>query len=245
MKTVCLFAHIVILAFVSCVAKGGVPSLVWISDAKESVKNVYLDFDNTLTIDGFSEVVRNAFCKTEKYPDCDCGELCNDTMGLVKTLYYGTNLDGTPFDPVANLTESFGGRERVIRIKGFIDRLRYKGGNVKIVSTSWAPVTEEQWQEYLINVTNTFDFGFEENTTLSLEDPGPGKSADKGEVIKIDMEYDDLRFDEALFADDSTSNIKSAKDVCNTLLLPKRLGLDGTDCAYMEALVSMNKVLAF
>ena len=168
-----------------------------------------------------------------------------DFKGLVKTLYYGTNLDGTPFDPVANLTESFGGRERVIRIKGFIDRLRYKGGNVKIVSTSWAPVTEEQWQEYLINVTNTFDFGFEENTTLSLEDPGPGKSADKGEVIKIDMEYDDLRFDEALFADDSTSNIKSAKDVCNTLLLPKRLGLDGTDCAYMEALVSMNKVLAF
>ena len=164
---------------------------------------------------------------------------------MVKTLYYGTNLDGTPFDPVANLTESFGGRDRVIRIKGFIDRLRYKSGNVKIVSTSWAPVTEEQWQEYLINVTNTFDFGFEENTTLSLEDPGPGKSADKGEVIKIDMEYDDLRFDEALFADDSTSNIKSAKDVCNTLLLPKRLGLDGTDCAYMEALVSMKKVLAF
>ena len=80
MKKVRLFTHIVILAFVSCVAKGGVPSLVWISDAKEPVKNVYLDFDNTLTIDGFSEVVRNAFCKTEKYPDCDCGDLCSDTM---------------------------------------------------------------------------------------------------------------------------------------------------------------------
>ena len=80
MKTASLFVHIVILAFASCVANGGVPSLVWISDAKEPVKNVYLDFDNTLTIDGFSEVVRNAFCKTEKYPDCDCGDLCNDTM---------------------------------------------------------------------------------------------------------------------------------------------------------------------
>ena len=92
MKTACLFAHIVILAFVTCVAKGGVPSLVWISDAKEPVKNVYLDFDNTLTIDGFSEVVRNAFCKTEKYPDCDCGELCNDTMvrnsKLIITSYF-------------------------------------------------------------------------------------------------------------------------------------------------------------
>ena len=163
---------------------------------------------------------------------------------MIKTLYYGTDLDGTPFH-LANLTRSFGGRARYERIKGFIDRVRYKNGNIKIVSTSWAPITDEQWQKYLINVTNTFYLGFDENTTLSLEDPGRGKSADKGEVIKRDMEYHDIRFDEALFADDSTSNIKSAKDVCNTLLLPKRLGLDGTDCAYMEALVSMNKVLAF
>ena len=80
MKSNCLFAHVIILAITVCVAYGGIPSLVWISDAKEPVQNVYLDFDNTLTVDGFSEVVRNAFCKTEKYPDCFCEELCNDTM---------------------------------------------------------------------------------------------------------------------------------------------------------------------
>lgn len=160
-------------------------------------------------------------------------------------MYYGTDLDGTPFDPVTNLTQSFGGTERVIRVKGFLDRLRSKNGKLQIVSTSWAPVTDEQWQEYLINVTGTFDLGFDENTILSLEDPGPGKSADKGAVIQLDMTEDGINFDEALFADDSTSNIKSATDVCNTLLLPKRRGLDGTDCAYMEALVSMKKVLAF
>ena len=80
MKPVCLFSHTIILAVATCVANGGIPSLGWISDAKTPVKNVYLDFDNTLTVDGFSEVVRNAFCKTEKYPDCFCGELCNDTM---------------------------------------------------------------------------------------------------------------------------------------------------------------------
>ena len=72
----------------------------------------------------------------------------------------------------------------------------------------------------------------------------PGLSADKGEVIKQEMAKEGIRFEEALFADDSTNNIETAKDVCNTLLLPKRLGLDGTDCAYMEALVSMKKVLA-
>ena len=59
---------------------GGVPSLKWLSDARDPVTNVYLDFDNTIVVDGFSEVVRNAFCQTEDYPDCFCGELCNNTM---------------------------------------------------------------------------------------------------------------------------------------------------------------------
>jgi len=165
-----------------------------------------LDFDNTIVVDGFSEVVRNAFCKTEDYPDCFCGELCNNTMGLVTALYSGKALDGTSFDPVAKLTESFGGNERITRIKGFIDRLRSRNALVKIVSTSWAPVTEDQWKEYLINVTDTFHLGFEDNSTISLEDPGPGLSANKGKVIKEDMIEDDVEFDGALFADDSTSN---------------------------------------
>ena len=113
------------------------------------------------------------------------------------------------------MTESFGGHERITRIKGFIDRLRSRNALVKIVSTSWAPVTEEQWKEYLINVTGTFDLGFDHNNTISLEDPGPGLSANKGKTIKEDMKEDDVEFDGALFADDSTSNIKSAKLVCN------------------------------
>ena len=160
-------------------------------------------------------------------------------------MYAGKSLDNAVLDPIANLTESFGGRRRLKRIKNFIERLRSRNASVKIVSTSWAPVSQEQWKEYIINVTNTFDLGFGENDTLSLEDPGPGFSADKGAAIKIDMEKDEVNFDSALFADDSRSNIQTAKEVCNTLLLPKRLGLDGTDCAYIEALVSMKRVLGF
>ena len=157
---------------------------------------------------------------------------------MVKTLFYGTDLDGRLFDPIADLLKSFGGPERIINIKRFLDRLRYKNANIKLVSTSWAPVTEKQWQEYLINVTNTFDLGFKNNDVLSLEDPGPGIRADYGEAIRRDMEYFDLGFNEALFAGDGIDNIKSAKGVCNTLLLPKNVGLDQTDCAYIEALVS-------
>ena len=104
----------------------------------------------------------------------------------MNTLYYGKDLDGTPFDPIVNLTKSFGGPLRAARIKGFLHRLRSKGGNIKIVSTSWAPVTEEQWKAYLINITSPFDLGFDENTTLSLEDPGPGLSADKGKWSSFD-----------------------------------------------------------
>ena len=80
MKLECFFVHIVIVSIISCLANGSIPSLLRISEARQPVKNVYLDFDTTLTTDEFSKVVRNAFCRTKKYPDCDCGELCNDTM---------------------------------------------------------------------------------------------------------------------------------------------------------------------
>merc|ERR1712018_884275 len=128
-RNLCFILSILVPSFF--VVHGGVPSLKWLSDAKSPVTNVYLDFDNTIVVDGFSEVVRNAFCKTEDYPDCFCGELCNNTMGLVTALYSGIALDGTSFDPVAKLTESFGGNERITRIKGFIDRLRSRNALVK------------------------------------------------------------------------------------------------------------------
>ena len=80
MKSSWIFVQIVIVSIVCCLVNGSVPSLLWISEARQPVKNVYLDFDTTLTTDEFSVVVRNAFCRTENYPDCDCGDLCNDTM---------------------------------------------------------------------------------------------------------------------------------------------------------------------
>ena len=80
MKSSWIFVKIVIVSVMCCLVNGSVPSLLWISEARQPVKNIYLDFDTTLTTDEFSEVVRNAFCRTVKYPDCDCGDICNDTM---------------------------------------------------------------------------------------------------------------------------------------------------------------------
>ena len=75
-----MWFHIIALICFSNTVHGGEPSLTWISDAKVPVNHVYLDFDNTITVDGFSEVVRNTFCNTEEYPDCHCKPICNDSM---------------------------------------------------------------------------------------------------------------------------------------------------------------------
>ena len=74
------------------VVYGGDPSLKWISDATEPITHVYLDFDNTITTDGFSEAVRNAFCRTEDYPDCYCGNLCDNTMVRSPKIYIFRNM---------------------------------------------------------------------------------------------------------------------------------------------------------
>ena len=75
-----MWLHLYAFIGFSSTVYGGKPSLTWISDAKTPVTHVYLDFDNTLTVDDFSKVVRNNFCNMKEYPDCDCGTLCDDPM---------------------------------------------------------------------------------------------------------------------------------------------------------------------
>jgi len=104
------------------------------------------------------------------------------------------------------------------------------------VSTSWYPVTEEQWKNYLFYASEMLGLGFKMDDIISLADPGPGKSADKGAKIQEQMDNMDLDFEEGMFADDSGSNIASAVDVCNTIHLVVRIGLDDTDRAYIETL---------
>ena len=71
-------------------------------------------------------------------------------------------------------------------IKNLLIELRDKNITVKIVSTSWYPITESQWQEYLFYVSETLRLGFRREEILPLYDPGPGLSADKGQKIRAD-----------------------------------------------------------
>ena len=71
-------------------------------------------------------------------------------------------------------------------IANFLKNLRSKSISVKIVSTSWYPITADQWQEYLYYVSNLLGLGFVKEEILTVDDPGPGLSADKGAKIRED-----------------------------------------------------------
>ena len=120
-------------------------------------------------------------------------------------------------------------------IANFLKNLRSKSISVKIVSTSWYPITADQWQEYLYYVSNLLGLGFVKEEILTLDDPGPGLSADKGAKIREDKNLEEGYLDTAIFADDSSGNIKSALMVCNTLYIIKRKGLSGRDMKYINA----------
>ena len=115
----------------------------------------------------------------------------------------------------------------------FLGELRNKGITVKIVSTSWYPITADQWQEYLFHVSKLLGLGFLKEEILTVDDPGPGLSADKGKKIRDDKNIEEF-LDTAMFADDSSGNIKSSIMVCNTLYIIKRKGLSIADMKYIK-----------
>merc|ERR1712198_436874 len=192
------------------------------------IDTVYLDFDKTITVNGYSEKVRNDLCQ-QKYPSKPTSptEACtdfdaSDAMAMVKIIE-------------GNDTETEKLRSSLtMGIIDFLKELRSRNITVKIVSTSWYPITAEQWQEYLYHVSNLLGLGFLKEEILTVDDPGPGLSADKGKKIRDDKNID-VFLDNAMFADDSSGNIKSSTMVCNTLYIIKRKGLSVADMKYIKA----------
>ena len=138
------------------------------------------------------------------------------------------------------LVESFNGTDRLEKIKEFLGNLRIFS-DVKILSTSWYPITENQWKEYLFYVSDELKLGFAYADILTVADPGPGLSADKGAKIQTDAGKSKNYLKEAIFADDSWGNIKSARNVCQTLYINERKGLDSQDRDYLMLSVIYGK----
>ena len=103
---------------------------------------------------------------------------------------------------------------------------------VKILSTTWFPITENQWQEYLFYVSNLLNLGFEKEDILAVEDPGPGIPANKGERIRVDQNAKVFQ-GQVMFADDSTGSINSALNVSNLLWMKDRTGLGEEDMEFI------------
>lgn len=211
---------------------------------RKPIKHLYLDFDETISTDALSKFVRNKYCKLAgwKLEACTSKTMPKDRMAMVDALK-SEKKEGRP-----NVTESMTGNgkdgyrndDRIPAMANFINDVRtLLDGNVFIVSTSWYPVNEEQWQAYLKYISDETGLGFPLENIFAVADPGPGLSADKGAVIKANMAKHGIMFDEALFADDSAGNIKSARGVCNTLHLSKRAGMDDTDRDYITYVASL------
>jgi len=138
------------------------------------IDTVYLDFDKTITTNSYSEIVRNELCG-KGYPEVEmsASDACDGFDATNLEAMVGV-VDGNDTH-TANLEASLS--ENVI---DFLKVLRNESITVKVVSTSWYPITAAQWQTYLYYVSELLDLGFEFEEILAVDDPGPGKSADKG-----------------------------------------------------------------
>merc|ERR1712062_620908 len=76
---------------------------------------------------------------------------------------------------------------------------------------------------------------------LAVEDPGEGLSADKGQRIRNDQNITNDDFlSGAMFADDSTGNIRKAINVTNLLWMEERKGLGAGDIKYIKYSIKMD-----
>ena len=161
---------------------------------------------------------------------------------MVNTVKYCKKIDQTPFNTLTffyeyyksneELYASLGGASRLPKIQNFLSDLRNRSIAVKILSTTWFPITENQWQEYLFYVTNLLNLGFKKEDILAVEDPGPGLPANKGERIREDQNTKAFQ-NQVIFADESTGSINSALNVSNLLWMKEGTGLGEEDMEFI------------
>merc|ERR1712224_681689 len=85
------------------------------------------------------------------------------------------------------------------------------------------------------------ELGFSKDEILAVEDPGENLSADKGQRIRDDQNIKEDEFmGDAMFADDSTGNIRSAINVTNLLWMEERKGLGERDIEYIKNSIKMD-----
>jgi len=237
-----------------CTDLDGEASWFGLPPLDKHAKVVFIDYDLTLTSGDFSETARNTLCGgpvTKPDFSCPCFNAtgagsCGPSMpqALVNSVQSTSNYEyliTQNFGPLnayeGNTTDKVGSYRyapaRITNLANALSKLRGNGMMVYILSTSWYPVTADQWKNYVLMTMEVANLGFDADHIISLPVAVPGQGADKGKAIQAKLAELKMTKEQCLFTDDSSGNIKSAQGICNTLWLTQRRGLEEADLFYM------------
>lgn len=231
-----MFIQISTLCLALTCCQAGVPSRD-LFDATKKIKIAMYDFDKTIVRNSLGEDVLNK-CKATLGGECsEAGQMektWNDMFTKNETLgkyYFNYGIqDDFVYYTAGN------GKTRLDRLVLHLKRLQDKKIGLYMVSTSWEKVPAKEWANFIIAVFKSVGINkfFDADKVLTLDDPGPGIPADKGAVIEKKLKELSLRPDDAIFVDDSASNIKTAKGKVDTLWIQQRDGMDFSEMGHVE-----------
>jgi hypothetical protein len=229
---------------------GGEPSRDLV-DIETNTKAAFFDYDRTVLIESFGGKVRD-WCVEQ---DISTETGCSGEGDLVVALDDLAEANGT------RIEIAFGGERRIARLADFFETLSAStssipGANIFILSTAWEPIPAVEWEDMIYASLEYvgLDVFFNRSNILGLLDPGPGKQADKGAKLKVELDRLEItEMAECVFADDKEGNLNYAncegddwigkpcadyggtRKYCDVVLIFERDGMDGTDLNYFEA----------
>eukprot|EP00483_Globobulimina_turgida_P000850 UN00851 len=171
---------------------------------------LFYDFDKTLTIKSWGGPIR---------------DICNNTLNGTRSCDQMGDMVDTlqAFDNPQNASiYAFGNTSRINRLKAHFDNVLGEDSSIEkfyILSTSWMPVPASEWAAFIYQtlVYVGLDAYFPLENILTLDDPGPGNSADKGAKAQITLtELGITSVNACLDSDDSSGNIASFVGICDT-----------------------------
>lgn len=188
------------------------------------------DFDKTLVTNSFGAIILDICDPDCSYERCKC-----DRAGkLTKALLAMDEKDRNEA-----LMTTFGGQDRLDRLRQHLVDSEARCIKRYMVSTSWYTVPGKDWGDFIFETLKLVGLEkfFPRENILTLADPGEGMAADKGSVIADKLAELGLAVEEAIFMDDSKGNFLSAVQgtlKAEMIYVQPRAGLDSDAFSYVE-----------
>jgi len=184
-----------------------------------TINYFFFDYDNTLTANGhaneLSRRLRDTINKNHTFAS-------TNNKIVIETLHQNKKFH-------TEIVKSFGGIPRINKLRNMIKTLLNNKKNVYICSTSWYPITALQWQTYIKYTMDYLKIPFKMNEILTIPAIPVSKKSQKGITIYNILKKNNVSYNEAIFYDDSLSNIQSAIGICITRWLNIRKGMKNID----------------